>query len=97
MERIVMDIHKIDWSAMEWKQVRAGVEQKAFSGSAATVALHRLMPGHEPRPHSHPYEQIAYIVSGHLRFHISDEVHDIGSGGLVVILPNVTIAIRPHP
>ena len=45
-----MDIHKIDWSTMEWKQIRKGVEQKAFSGSGATVALHRLMPGHEPKP-----------------------------------------------
>jgi hypothetical protein len=51
-----MDIHKIDWSTMEWKQIRKGVEQKAFSGSGATVALHRLMPGHEPKPHSHPHE-----------------------------------------
>jgi quercetin dioxygenase-like cupin family protein len=58
-----MDIHKVDWSAMEWKQIRKGVEQKAFSGSSATVALHRLMPGHEPKPHSHPHEQIAYIIS----------------------------------
>ena len=56
-----MDIHKIDWSTTEWKLIRQGVEQKAFSGSGATVALHRLMPGHEPRPHSHPHEQIAYI------------------------------------
>ena len=84
-----MDIHKIDWSAMEWKKIRAGVEQKAFSGNVATVALHRLMPGHEPKPHSHPHEQIAYIVSGHLRFYIGDQIHDIGPGGLVVIPPNV--------
>lgn len=34
-----MDIKKIDWSAMDWKKVRKGVEQKAFSGTAATVAL----------------------------------------------------------
>ena len=52
-----MDIHKIDWSAMEWKEIRKGVEQKAFSGSAAT-SLCRLMPGHEPKPHSHPHEQM---------------------------------------
>jgi hypothetical protein len=43
-----MDIHKVDWNAIEWKQIRKGVEQKAFSGSGATVALHRLVPGHEP-------------------------------------------------
>ena len=47
-----MDIHKIDWSKIAWKKIREGVEQKAFSGNAATVALHRLMPGHEPRPHT---------------------------------------------
>jgi quercetin dioxygenase-like cupin family protein len=85
-----MDIHKIDWSATEWKLIRQGVEQKAFSGSGATVALHRLMPGHEPRPHSHPHEQIDYIVSGRMRFFIGDEAHDLGPGGLVVIPPNVT-------
>ena len=84
-----MDIHSIDWSKMEWKLIRKGVEQKAFSGSGATVALHRLMPGHEPKPHSHPHEQIAYIMSGHLRFHIGDLVQDGGPGGLVVIPGNV--------
>ena len=27
-----MDMHKIDWSGIPWKQIRQGVEQKAFSG-----------------------------------------------------------------
>jgi len=80
-----MDLHKIDWSGIPWKQIRPGVEQKAFSGSAATVALHRLMPGHEPRPHSHPHEQIAYIIEGRMMFYIGDEKQEIGPGGLVVI------------
>jgi quercetin dioxygenase-like cupin family protein len=84
-----MEIHKIDWNAIAWKQIRKGVQQKAFSGSGASVALHRLMPGHEHKPHSHPHEQIAYIVSGHMRFHIGEEFHDLGPGGLVVIPPNV--------
>jgi uncharacterized cupin superfamily protein len=81
-----MDVHKVDWSAMEWKQIRKGVEQKAFSGSGATVALHRLMPGHEPKPHSHPHEQIAYIISGRMRFHIGQETHDIGPGGPIRLM-----------
>src|ERR1041384_7649243 len=85
-----MDIHKIGWSAIPWKQTRKGVEQKAFSGSAATVALHRLMPGHEPRPHSHPHEQIAYIIEGRMMFYIGDEKHEVGPGGLVVIPGGVT-------
>jgi len=84
-----MDIHKIDWSNIPWTQVREGVERKGFSGTGATVALHRLMPGHQPKPHSHPHEQIAYIISGTIRFHIGDTVHLVGPGGLLVVPPNV--------
>src|SRR3954451_20974683 len=84
-----MDIHKIDWSAMEWKEIRKGVEQKAFSGSGATVALHRLHPGHEPKPHSHPHEQIAYILAGRIRFVVGGEEHILGPGQLLVVPPNV--------
>ena len=85
-----MDIHKIDWSKIPWKEIRRGVEQKAFSGNGATIAMHRLHPKHEPKPHSHPHEQIAYIVEGRMLFHIGDEAHEIGPGGLVVIPGGVT-------
>jgi quercetin dioxygenase-like cupin family protein len=83
-----MNIHSIDWSKIPWEPVRAGVERKAFSGSGATVALNRLMPGHEPRPHSHPHEQIAYVMSGKIDFHIGDDVVTLGPGGVLVIPPN---------
>ena len=84
-----MQAHKIDWSAIPWTPVRPGVERKAFSGEGATVALHRLMPKHEPRPHSHAYEQIAYIIAGQMRFHMNGQSHLLGPGGLLHIPPNV--------
>ena len=59
-----MKLHQIDWSAIDWQPVREGVDRKAFTGAGATVALHRLMPGHKPSPHKHPHEQIAYIMAG---------------------------------
>jgi len=80
-----MNIHQIDWSKIEWKTIRTGVEQKAFSGNGATLALHRLQPGHEPKPHKHINEQIAYIVSGTADFHIGDIVTRLVPGGIVVI------------
>ncbi|WP_112323734.1 cupin domain-containing protein [Oceanibium sediminis] len=83
-----MSIHNINWNDMEWKQIRPGVEQKAFSGDGATVALHRLQPGHEPKPHKHPHEQIAYIVSGSVDFHVGDEVVCLGPGGMLVVPPD---------
>ena len=84
-----MDIHKIDWSAIQWKEIRKGVERKAFSGSAATVALHRLMPGHEPKPHSHPHEQLVYIVSGHLTFQHPGGVLEATTGDSFLVPGNV--------
>lgn len=84
-----MELHKVDWNALPWTRVRDGVERKAFSGEGATVALHRLHPGHEPRPHSHEHEQIAYIISGTMRFHVGEASHLVGAGGLILIPPNV--------
>jgi quercetin dioxygenase-like cupin family protein len=84
-----MNLHAIDWNAIDWTPVRPGVDRKAFSGNGATVTLHRLMPGHEPKPHSHPQEQIAYILAGRIRFFVGDKTHDLGPGGLLVVPPNV--------
>ena len=84
-----MDLHAIDWNALPWTPVREGVERKAFSGDGATVALNRLMPGHKPRPHSHPHEQIAYVISGRIRFFVGGQEHLLGPGGLLQIPPNV--------
>jgi quercetin dioxygenase-like cupin family protein len=84
-----MDLSRVDWEQQPWRLVRPGVERKSFSGQGATLALHRLMPGHEPRPHSHPHEQIAYILAGTLRFHIGGEQHLVGPGGVIAIPGNV--------
>ena len=84
-----MSIHNINWNDMDWKTIRPGVEQKAFSGKDATVALHRLQPDHEPKPHKHVHEQIAYIVSGTVDFHIGDEVVRLGPGGIAVVPSDV--------
>jgi quercetin dioxygenase-like cupin family protein len=81
--------HNIDWSKIEWQTVRRGIERKAFTGDGATVALHRLWPGHEPRPHAHPNEQIVYIMDGTVDFHVGDDVIRLGAGGLCVVPPNV--------
>lgn len=84
-----MKIPFIDWNAIEWRTVRPGVERKGFTGEGATIALHRLHPGHEPRPHSHPNEQIAYIMAGRIRFMVGGEEHILGPGQLIVVPPNV--------
>jgi quercetin dioxygenase-like cupin family protein len=84
-----MTIPTVDWSKIPWQKVREGVDRKAFSGANATLALHRLQPGHEPRPHQHPFEQIVYILQGQVDFHVGDEVIRLGPGGLLTVPPDV--------
>ena len=62
-----------NWADLPWTDVRPGVRRKAFTGEGTTFAMNELQPHHEPRPHKHPYEQIAYIAPG----------------GMLVIPPNL--------
>jgi len=80
-----MPLPNVNWNALPWTPVRPGVDRKVFSGEGATLALHRLMPGHEPRPHSHVHEQLVYILAGTIRFHVGDEEHLVEAGGLLAI------------
>lgn len=71
------------------KQLREGVARKAFTGEGATVALNYFKPNHEPKPHSHKYEQIAIILEGEAEFNVGDETVKLAEGGYVVIPPHV--------
>lgn len=44
-----------------------------------------LEPGCEVGPHSHPWEQIAYIESGACDFHLGEEVVQVSEGDIFVI------------
>jgi quercetin dioxygenase-like cupin family protein len=70
-------------------EVRDGVTRQVFTGDGATLAWTTLAPGHTPRPHSHHYEQIVYIVSGRVRFVVGDDEVELGPGGMLVVPPNV--------
>ena len=76
-----------NWEDQPWERVRDGVERKLFSGEGATLQLTRLMPGHEPRPHSHPHEQIAYVLDGQIDFYIEGVATRLCAGSMLVIPP----------
>ncbi|KAA0578292.1 cupin domain-containing protein [Azospirillum sp. B21] len=57
--------------------------------AVAILAQHRVMPGHEPRPHSHVHQQIVLILAGTTRSHVDGEQHPVGPNGLLAIPPKV--------
>ena len=68
---------------------RSGVTRRVFSGANATLAFTTLEPGHTPNPHSHPHEQIVYVLSGELRFVVGDDEAIVGPGDMLVVPPGV--------
>ncbi len=85
-----MPVHTVDWDSIEWTPVRKGMVRKTFAGDGATLALHRIEPGHELLPHAHHYEQIVYLLQGSAIFHVGDEHHRLSVGSLIVIPSNMT-------
>lgn len=78
-----------NWDEMNVVAPREGVTRRSFSGGGATLAWTTLEPGHEPRPHSHPHEQIVYIIQGDVEFVVGDEHVQLAEGGIVVVPPDV--------
>lgn len=80
---------KANIDELKVSDVRPGVTRRSFSGAGATLAWGTLSPGHEPRPHTHPHEQIVYIVSGHGTFTVGGETADVAQGDMLVVPPGV--------
>ncbi len=52
-------------------------------------------PTDEPIPlHSHPHEQITYVVEGEIIFYLDGEPHRMQAGDMIVTPPNVPHTIR---
>ncbi|MCL2584355.1 MAG: cupin domain-containing protein [Streptosporangiales bacterium] len=79
---------KSNLKGLKLTDVRPGVTRRSFSGEGATLSWGTLTPGHEPRPHTHPHEQIVYIMSGHGTFTVGDETVDVTEGDMLVVPSN---------
>ena len=77
------------WDKLPKEVVRAGVERAGFRGDDVLMVMNWLTPGMETNPHSHPFEQLAYIVSGRMKFVIGDETFEAGPGSVIRIPPDV--------
>lgn len=75
------------WDKMQKEQVRQGVSRAGFRGENVLMVMNWLEPGMETRPHSHPFEQLVYIVQGRMRFVIEDESFELDAGSLIRIPP----------
>ncbi len=86
---------QINWEELAREAVRPGVTRSGFRGEQVLMVMNYLEPGMEVRPHSHPFEQIAYIVKGRMKFTVGEEVHELGPGGVIHIPPDAVHCGEP--
>lgn len=77
------------WDELPKEAVRPGVTRSGFRGDDVLLVMNWLQPGMQTNPHSHPCEQIVYVVQGRMRFVIGDEVIEAGAGSVIRVPPNV--------
>jgi quercetin dioxygenase-like cupin family protein len=65
-----------------------------LTGQHIEVGLLRFRAGEGAVPHSHPSEQIMYVISGRLRVRIAGEVAELGPGQAFLAPPNVEHEVR---
>ena len=78
-----------NWNEVKKDSPRKGIERVAFRGDHAMVVMNWLTPGMTPGPHSHPFEQLVFIVQGRTKLHVGDEVFEMGPGSMMRVPPDV--------
>lgn len=74
-----------DWDTLPVQIMRPGVTRVGVGSNEVSVQIATLARGMEINPHSHPYEQIALILSGEGFIHLGEERFRIGPRSVVTI------------
>lgn len=88
---------KYKWSDIELEQLNPLLTRQFLTGSQAMIARIVLSKGCVVPTHSHPNEQIAYVLEGALEFNLAGEIHTVRSGEVLVIpadVPHSAIALE---
>ena len=80
---------KIDWEHTTWERVRDGVDRKLCIGEQATLAMHRVCANATTVKHTHPQEQIVYVLGGRLEYEVGEQTHLLRAGDVLVVPSNI--------
>ena len=73
-----------------------GATQWYFRGFETLMGITNIYPGSHEEVHSHPWEQIVYVLEGSCRFFVDDELKLLESGDILVIPPEIEHGIEDH-
>lgn len=85
----------VDWDSIPSEVVRPGVTRRAFGSRDVLLVMNDCEPGMELKPHSHPFDQIALIVSGRAIYHVGEVGNEMSAGSVVFVPAGVEHYIEP--
>lgn len=87
-----------NWNESPWEAVRPGIRRVVFGMAAKEMSctIAEVVQGHEAKPHSHPNEQIAFIIQGTCDYYVGGTPYKMTPGSWVVVPPNVEHYIQVH-
>jgi mannose-6-phosphate isomerase-like protein (cupin superfamily) len=68
-------------------ELETGTLKGEDSGATISLILDRSDPGHGPRLHRHPYDEIWVVIEGNLTFQVDDTREHAGPGDVVTVPP----------
>jgi quercetin dioxygenase-like cupin family protein len=74
-----------------------GVTARIVSGERMMLSLVTFAPDAVVPKHSHPHEQMGFLVSGTLEFKIADETRVLSGSGMVFVPGGVPHAAKAGP
>ncbi len=77
------------WKEIQTEQLNPLLERQFLNGEQVTLARFWLRKGVLVPEHSHPNEQLAYVLEGALKFTIAGEEIMVRAGEVLCIPPNV--------
>jgi quercetin dioxygenase-like cupin family protein len=80
------EIKLVDQNAVKLFSPETGLLRQVLAYSRNMMLVRHLMEkGWAGARHSHPHEQLVYVIRGHLRFQSGDQVFDVRSGESFVV------------
>ncbi|WP_158794760.1 cupin domain-containing protein [Granulicella sp. L60] len=76
------------WSEVEAEQLNPLLQRQYISGDKAMLSRIVLTKGCKVPSHSHPHEQLAFILQGSLRFEMGDGTTHIVNSGEILVIPS---------
>lgn len=85
----------VKWEDLPNFPVREFVSRAGFRGENVMLVMNWLEPGMEMKVHSHPFEQIACILTGRMLWRVGDEEFEVGAGEVLRVPPDVPHGGKP--